>query len=132
MEQSRNMIRNRSKNRHERLGSTVFWRKKKDFIIGFKVNYAKLAWNMLRDFHRKINWWFLEENVTEIHLGNFNLPSLFTSFDPFHRNATFYVFSWTEIFDEDTGESTFLAGNGHFYYWRPHMILVDHDFCQFK
>jgi len=41
-------------------------------------------------------------------------------------------FGWTDIFDEETGESTFLPGMGHLFYYRPHMILVDHDFCQFK
>jgi len=40
------------------------------------------------------------------------------------------AFGWTTIFDEDTGESTYLRGMGHLYYYRPHMILVDHDFCQ--
>ena len=36
------------------------------------------------------------------------------------------------IFDEDTGESEILPGMALVYYYRPIMILVDHDFCQSK
>ena len=36
------------------------------------------------------------------------------------------------IFDEDTGESEILPGMAFVYYYRPIMILVDHDFCQSK
>ena len=36
------------------------------------------------------------------------------------------------MFDEDTGESEIIPDMGFFYYARPPMILVDHDFCQRK
>ena len=42
------------------------------------------------------------------------------------------MFSPTYIFDEDTGEKQLLDGMGYFGYYRPQMILVDHDFCQEK
>ena len=36
------------------------------------------------------------------------------------------------LFDEDTGESKILPDMAFVGYFRPQMILVDHDFCQRK
>ena len=42
------------------------------------------------------------------------------------------VFSFSQLFDEDTGETEILEDMTLFYYYRSQMILVDYDFCQSK
>ena len=46
--------------------------------------------------------------------------------------SLFSVFSWSYLFDEDTGDKQILQDTNLAYYKRPQMILVDHDFCQPK
>ena len=49
-----------------------------------------------------------------------------------HFSAMKLNFRVSYIFDEDTGESEILPGMAFVYYYRPIMILVEHDFCQSK
>ena len=41
-------------------------------------------------------------------------------------------FSFTQLFDEESGEIEILEDMTLFNYYRSQMILVDYDFCQSK
>ena len=47
----------------------------------------------------------------------------------FHEDI---YFSFSFLFDEDTGDTKILEDMSLREYYRPQMILVDHDFCQLK
>ena len=81
-------------------------------ISPLKIDVRDICWedekfHMPLDFHSKINLWLLEATDT-------------------------VFFSFSQLFDEDTGETEILEDMTLFYYYRSQMIFVDYDFCQPK